>query len=94
MDRELPEADRQKIIDLATGQDKICGIHDLRTRTTGLQTFIEFHLEIEGHLSVHQAHEITEKVESDLYQAFPDSEVIIHQEPCGIDDDRLDDRLV
>ena len=35
-----------------------------------------------------------EDVERALFEAFPNSEVIIHQEPAGIDDHRLDDNIV
>jgi ferrous-iron efflux pump FieF len=68
-------------------------MHDLRTRTSGLQEFIEFHMEIDGSMTVHEAHAITENIETQLYAAFPSAEVLIHQEPFGIDDDRLDDRV-
>jgi ferrous-iron efflux pump FieF len=44
-------------------------------------------------MTVHEAHAITEKIEAQLYAAFPRAEVLIHQEPFGIDDDRLDDRV-
>ena len=93
MDKELPEADREKIETLVTLHPKVFSIHDLRTRSSGVQCFIEFHLEMDGKMSLHDAHDVTEEIEMKLYEAFPTAEVIIHQEPAGIDDDRLDDRL-
>jgi ferrous-iron efflux pump FieF len=39
------------------------------------------------------AHDVTEELEKLIYDAFPKAEVIIHQEPAGIDDHRLDDRV-
>ena len=92
-DRELSEAQRREIYDIVLAHDQVRDMHDLRTRTSGLQEFIEFHMEIDGLMTVHDAHTITEHIEDRLHEAFPGSEVIIHQEPHGIDDERLDDRV-
>lgn len=93
MDHELPEEDRNRILDIALSHPKACSVHDLRTRSSGIQIFIEFHLEIDGQMRLKDAHDVTEDLEVKLYQAFPTAEVLIHQEPAGIDDDRLDNRL-
>jgi ferrous-iron efflux pump FieF len=93
MDRELPEEDRKRIEDIVLAHPKACSIHDLRTRSAGVQIFIEFHLEIDGQMRLTEAHDVTEEIELKLYDAFPTAEVLIHQEPAGIDDDRLDHRL-
>jgi ferrous-iron efflux pump FieF len=90
MDKEIPTADREKIIALVTSHKDVAAIHDLRTRNTGERIFIEFHMEVDGGLTLNRAHAITEEVEKSLYDAFPKSEVLIHQEPAGIDDHRLD----
>jgi ferrous-iron efflux pump FieF len=93
MDKELPEADREKIETLVTLHPEVFSIHDLRTRSSGVRTFIEFHLEMDGNMTLGEAHDVTEEIEMSLYDAFPTAEVMIHQEPAGIDDDRLDDRI-
>jgi ferrous-iron efflux pump FieF len=90
MDKEIPVADRDKIAALVTKHKGVSAIHDLRTRSTGERIFIEFHMEVDGELSLNRAHAITEEVEKVLYEAFPNAEVLIHQEPAGIDDHRLD----
>ncbi len=93
MDHELPEEDRKKIMQIAESHKKVEYVHDLRTRTTGHHTFIEFHLEMDGSMSLDEAHDITEEIEMLLYKEFPNADVSIHQEPAGIDDDRLDERI-
>ncbi len=93
MDRELSEDERKKIISLVKNHKKVDNIHDLRTRNTGQQVFIEFHLEMKGSLSLKEAHDITEEIETIIYQNFKNAEVLIHQEPTGIMDDRLDKRI-
>jgi ferrous-iron efflux pump FieF len=93
MDGELSEDDRETIENIVQSHDQVVSIHDLRTRTSGTHVFIEFHLEIDGAMPLKQAHDVTEEIEMMLYKAFPTSEVMIHQEPAGIDDYRLDDLI-
>jgi ferrous-iron efflux pump FieF len=84
MDREFPEADRQHIIDTAAAHPEVKGVHDLRTRKSGLQPFIQLHLEIDGAMTLHDAHIISDQVEADIMAQFPGAEVIIHQDPEDI----------
>ncbi|MDF3023255.1 MAG: fieF [Alphaproteobacteria bacterium] len=91
MDKELPDSDREKILALASAHPMVESAHDLRTRSTGERIFIEFHIEVDGKLSVERAHDITEELEKKIYDAFPTSEVLIHQEPAGIEHHRIDD---
>jgi ferrous-iron efflux pump FieF len=93
LDKELPHEDREKILALINEHKDVSAVHDLRTRSTGERIFIEFHLEIDGRLTLKKAHDITEDIERVLFEAYPKSEVIIHQEPAGIDDHRLDDSI-
>lgn len=90
MDKEIPFEEREKIYNIVLKHSEARAIHDLRTRTTGQQIFIEFHLELDGHMTLDRAHDVTEEIEMMIYKAFPQSEVLIHQEPAGIDDHRLD----
>ena len=53
----------------------------------------EFHLELDGGLSLYQAHELTDIVENEVKALYPGSQVIIHQDPPGLDEERLDNRL-
>ena len=39
------------------------------------------------------AHEVTDAIEAELFAAFPAAEVILHQEPAGLEDARLDHRI-
>lgn len=93
MDRELPDEDRARIVDLVNAHPAARGLHDLRTRSTGMGQHVEFHLELDSHLSLAEAHDITDEIESGLRAAFPSADFAIHQEPAGLDDERLDHRL-
>ena len=93
MDKELPPATRKDILALINRHPKAVDVHDLRTRNTGERIFIEFHLELDGNMSLKAAHQVTEEIEKILFDAYPASEVIIHQEPAGLDDHRIDDQV-
>jgi ferrous-iron efflux pump FieF len=93
MDHELPGPSRQRIKDLILAHPEVQGFHDLRTRESGSTVFIELHLELDPEMTVREAHDVTDRLEEELTQAFPDSEIIIHQEPAGLMDPRLDHRI-
>lgn len=93
MDRELPEAERVRIATLVMEEPGARGLHDLRTRSVGTGSFIELHLELDGDLTLTAAHEVADRVESRLRAAFANAEVLVHQEPAGLVDDRLDQRI-
>jgi ferrous-iron efflux pump FieF len=88
MDRELPEEARQRIKEIALGHAEVLDLHDLRTRTSGRQTFIQLHLEMDGEMALHDAHEVADAVEAELMRAFPEAEVIIHEDPHGVEEHR------
>lgn len=93
MDRELPREDRDRIAAIVRADPEVAGLHDMRTRSAGGTRFIELHVEMDGGLTLWQAHTVCDRLEAALSDAFPDAEVILHQEPAGLDDDRLDHRI-
>lgn len=93
MDKELPASYRKKVKALITDHPDVHDLHDLRTRGAGPRVFIDVHCEIDGALSLDEVHKVMDEIELKLDQRFPNAEIVIHPEPAGIDDDRLDDRL-
>ncbi|MDP1910407.1 MAG: cation diffusion facilitator family transporter, partial [Hyphomicrobium sp.] len=89
MDRELPDADRQRIVDIAKRHPEVQDIHDLRTRSSGLTKFIQLHIELDPTLTLTRAHEIGDQVEADIQAAFPDAEIILHVDPFGVEERRI-----
>ena len=81
MDRELEPEERMQIAGIVKRHPEVKGLHDLRTRSAGPHKFIQLHLELDGNLSLWRAHEISDAVEADLQAAFPDAEIMIHQDP-------------
>ncbi len=84
MDQELPDEERQRIIDTVLKHPHTRGMHDLRTRRSGTTCFIQLHLELDDQLSLIQAHRISDQVEYKLHKLFPDAEIIIHEDPASI----------
>jgi ferrous-iron efflux pump FieF len=93
MDRELPAEARARIRKLALGHPRAHNVHDLRTRRAGSDVFIELHLELDADLNLEQAHDITHEVETRIRAAFPEADILVHQEPAGLEDARLDTRI-
>ncbi|AWH88667.1 CDF family cation-efflux transporter FieF [Limnobaculum parvum] len=84
LDRALPDEERQEIMDIALSKSGIMGAHDLRTRQSGPTRFIQLHVEMADELPLVEAHKIADDVEQDILRRFPNSEVIIHQDPCSV----------
>jgi ferrous-iron efflux pump FieF len=84
MDQELPEADRARVVATAAKHPKVKGVHELRTRASGLNTFIQMHLVLDKSLTLLEAHRIADDVEKAVMAEFPGSDVIIHQDPEGV----------
>ena len=93
MDRELPADDRARIRQIVCADPRVRGMHDLRTRSAGATLFIELHLELDGSLTLDAAHVIADDVERTLADAFDGAAVLVHQEPAGLDDERLDHKV-
>jgi len=85
MDRELPDDERERIKEIALGYSGVLGVHDLRTRRSGPDVFIQMHLDLNGALSLNRAHTIADAVEKDVMEQFPGAEVFVHQDPVTPD---------
>lgn len=84
MDRELPDEEREQIKSIARAHRQVRGMHDLRSRRSGMATFIQLHLELDDELSLLEAHEISDEVESSLQDVYPAAEIIIHIDPISV----------
>lgn len=88
MDRELPDDERARIKDIVLGHEGVLAMHDLRTRMSGPMTFIQAHIEMDGRMNLYRAHDIADQVEAAIRAAYPDAEVMIHQDPYGVETPR------
>lgn len=88
MDRELPDAERERIRRIALEHPDVRAVRDLRTRRSGTDTFVQMILVVDGALTVDQAHRIVDDVERDVCEAYPSVEVLIHEEPDELPEER------
>jgi ferrous-iron efflux pump FieF len=95
MDHELPPEERQKIIALVSRHADVVALHDLKTREAGLGIFIQLHIELDPNMSLAKAHQVSDAVEHEICAAYPNAEVIIHQDPVGLEESVLaEDRVI
>lgn len=83
MDRELPDEQRVRILEIIHAEKRVLGVHDLRTRAIGMKVHISFDVEIDPHVSLQSAHDVTRDIESEILKEFPSSEIMIHMDPAG-----------
>ncbi len=81
MDKELPDADRERIRALALEDGDVISVHDLRTRASGPFVHIQFHADLNPDLPLRRAHEIVVAAESRIRAEFQAADIIIHPDP-------------
>lgn len=84
LDRKLPDSELTAIRDVCVKVPGVLGVHQLRTRMSGPTRFIQLHLELEDQLALIEAHRISDEVEAKLLELFPESDVLIHQDPYSV----------
>lgn len=90
LDRALPPEDVATIEAVITRHSPpIRGHHGLRTRSDGLNRFVEVHLEMDGDLTLHEANRVYVDVVQALREALPGVDLSIHLDPAD-DPDPID----
>lgn len=86
MDQEMPDQERARVRAIAESHPDVTAVHDIRTRIAGPTAFIQLHIEMDGGMNLLRAHEISDEVEARLQAAFPHAEIMIHEDPAGIEE--------
>lgn len=89
MDSELSDEDLAQIKAIVSAHKQAKGIHELRTRQSGVQRFVQFHLELSDELSLLEAHGIGDEIEAKICQLLAPCEVFIHHDPSSVVQDEL-----
>jgi len=82
MDKEFPDDERQKILDIIKSHSKVVEVTDLRTRHAGQKAFIQFSFTMDGAASLNEAHDTAHQIELCILGLYPDAEISMHQEPA------------
>jgi len=80
-DRGLPPEDLRRIQEVVAAFPEVAGMHDLRTRRSGGQRFIELHLEIPRDTSFVDSHTLMVRVLRAIESELPHSKVFVHGDP-------------
>ncbi len=84
IDHSIPKKDEKRMKEIICEHaGEYAGFHRFKTRRSGPDLFINFHLVMPGDISVSQSHDLAEHLESDLKLEYPRSIVTIHVEPCN-----------
>ncbi len=84
IDHSIPKKDEKRMKEIICEHaGKYAGFHRFKTRRSGPDLFINFHLVMPGDISVSQSHDLAEHLESDLKLEYPRAIVTIHVEPCN-----------
>jgi cation diffusion facilitator family transporter len=83
MDRRLPLEVDEQIAGIVSRfrAEGVLGFHDLRTRRSGSQKFIDLHLEVERDQRLQEAHDVTVRVLRAIEAEIPRARVQIHTDP-------------
>jgi ferrous-iron efflux pump FieF len=87
MDREWPPEKSARLAAIALAVPGVEDVHDLRTRSSGVVDFIQFHIWLAPEMTVQAAHDVVDTIELRLHAAFPGAEFFIHIDPRGHRDD-------
>ena len=83
MDHELPLEVHRQVKEIARGHPQVRGVHDVRTRRSGQTYFIQLHLMLDDRTPLVEAHQVADEVEAAIKAAFPNADVLIHEDPAS-----------
>ncbi|GJL98037.1 MAG: cation transporter [Hyphobacterium sp.] len=83
LDRELPDEERLKIIQIAEADERVIDVHQVRTRAAGPLIHIQLHMDLDPKLTLEAAHEIVVAAEKRLIAKYPAADILIHPDPHG-----------
>lgn len=87
-DMKLP-SDEEELIKRAIKEnsEKFLEFHNLRTRKAGPYKYIDLHLVVSKELHVDKAHKLTHHLMADIKRKLPNTDVMMHLEPCNAECD-------
>jgi ferrous-iron efflux pump FieF len=83
MDKGLDPEAVERIRAMVAEDPRIFAVRRLRTRVSGPHLMVQFHLELDPHLTLAETEVITLAAERRVHRAFPAADVLIHPDPRG-----------
>ena len=81
LDTCLSEEDISNIKKIISVEEKVLEYHKLRTRKSGSEKHIDFHLVVSDDFTVKESHDLCNKLEHKIKEIIPLSKIVIHVEP-------------
>ncbi|MBS4201751.1 cation transporter [Bacillus sp. FJAT-49732] len=82
LDASLSQNEEEEILKIIRFYKKeFIEYHDFRTRRSGPNEWIDFHLVVPSHYNFERVHRLCDKIEGEIINRFPDAHVLIHPEP-------------
>jgi len=82
MDAAPPPAVEEEVRRIAAGVPGVIGLDKCFVRKMGLEYYVDFHVVVNGNISVHDGHEIAHRVKDTIKKANPRiTDVLVHIEP-------------
>ena len=83
LDIKLPDDEEQIILDVLKGHPgEVLEFHKLRTRKSGHIRHIDMHLLVPKGCTVDEAHRLSHEISRQIEERLPDSQILVHIEPC------------
>jgi cation diffusion facilitator family transporter len=80
-DRKLPEAEEKIVRSTIESYPMIRSFHKLRSRKSGNQRELDVHIKVDRSMHIEEAHEICNRLETDIREKLPGTYITIHIEP-------------
>lgn len=85
MDRQADTGMIAGIEAITRNFEGVHGFHDLKTRVAGSRVFVNLHIELDGAQTLEEAHAIGAALRRAITEAYPRADVLIHQDPVGVE---------
>lgn len=83
LDEALPDEEQEAVRGvLSEHYETIAGFHKLRSRRAGPQRHVDVHVEMCRKLPLQEVHDTCSHLEEDIRGEYPNTDVLIHPEPC------------
>ncbi|MGG4345005.1 cation diffusion facilitator family transporter [Paenibacillus lautus] len=82
LDARLTEEEENEILSIIhLFKEKYIEVHDFRTRRSGPEEYVDFHLVVSSIMEIEKAHQLCDEIELAIKVKFEHAQVLIHVEP-------------
>jgi cation diffusion facilitator family transporter len=83
VDSRLSEEEEAAIHESVEKMPGVIGYHKIRTRRSGKDRFIDFHILVPDSMDVKDSHDLTQYIEKAIIEKLSHASITIHVEPCS-----------